>query len=300
MVSIIVTCYNYGHFLGETLESIRRQVYRDWECIVVDSGSTDDTARVAARFTETDERFRYLYKADEGVSSARNAGLKIFRGDFIQFIDADDQLQKNKIASQAKAFLDFPRADIVYGDVRFYDNGFPSRLRSSLHGDKPDDWLPRISGKGRAVFRLLRSYNFLVTPSPLIRRRVIEVTGGFDERMAALEDWDFWQRCALSDFYFHFHTAQDDLPTIRVHDNSLSRNRKLMLEGNFKLLQKRIRERSTGLSDKSYFLIKYAELFWNAVFSGDPVPGRPFLLFLLSVLLFPAWATIRMIRSLNR
>lgn len=296
MVSIIVTCYNYGHFLWETLQSVKDQTYPDWECIVVDSGSTDNSGEVVKQFETTDKRFKYLYKADEGVSAARNAGLKICRGDFIQFIDGDDQIQKNKLQSQLNAFSEFPKADIVYGDVRFYDNGKKDLLRTSLKGDKPDNWMPRISESGDKVFQLLKRFNFLVTLSPLLKRNVIAKTGGFNEDIPALEDWDFWQRCALSGSFFHFHQAENDLSLVRVHSGSLSKKSELMLLGNFYLLRNRLSDLNVTFKDKIFFLIKYVELFWDTVFSNNKLPRSGFVLFVFCLLLFPFWILIKLYR----
>ena len=83
MVSIIVTTYNYAHYLPETLGSVIKQTYQDWECIVVDGGSSDNTREVMNQFVNSDKRFIYIYKANEGVSASRNAGIKIARGEFV-------------------------------------------------------------------------------------------------------------------------------------------------------------------------------------------------------------------------
>ena len=74
IVSIIVPSYNYGHFLAYTLENIRSQRYTQWECIIIDDGSKDDTRQVAEVFSEKDSRYRYIYQENQGLSAARNAG----------------------------------------------------------------------------------------------------------------------------------------------------------------------------------------------------------------------------------
>ena len=296
MISIIVTCYNYGHFLGETLQSIKDQSYTDWECIVVDSGSTDNSSVVVKQFENSDKRFKYIFKADEGVSAARNAGLKICRGDFIQFIDGDDQIQKSKLQSQIDAFTAFPMADIIYGDVRFYDNGKNNLLRTSLNGDKPDNWMPKISGRGKVVIQLLKRFNFLVTLSPLLKRSVIANTGGFNEDIPALEDWDFWQRCAFNNSFFHFNQSENDLSLVRVHQGSLSKRRELMLLGNFYLIRNRMNDSNVHFKDKIFFLFKYVELFWDTVFSSNKLPRSGFIIFALCILFFPFWTLIKMYR----
>lgn len=97
LVSIIVPCYNQGQYLGEALESVSNQTFSDWECLIVDDGSVDDTAAIAKTFTEIDSRFVYLFKENGGVSSTRNFGIEAAKGAFIQFLDSDDILDKTKL-----------------------------------------------------------------------------------------------------------------------------------------------------------------------------------------------------------
>lgn len=298
MVSIVVTTFNYAHYLEETLGSVRDQIFQNWECIVVDGGSTDNTKELMNRIVSGDRRFSYIFRGNMGVSASRNTGIKISRGEFIQFLDGDDLLQKNKISSQLNAFNKKPDADIVYSDVRFFDDGKPNILRSSLKGNKPDDWLPKISGRGEVVLTYLKKFNFLVTHSPLIRRSVIDSVRLFDENMQALEDWDFWLRCTENNFYFHFHSEANGLAIVRVHTGSLSGKRELMLNGNFALLQKRISEKSK-FKYSLYYLFKFIELYWDTLFSSFRQPKISVGLTLFSILFFPLWILIKIARMLK-
>ncbi|PKB17458.1 glycosyltransferase [Flavobacterium sp. 5] len=97
VVSVIVPCYNQGDFLDEALESVYNQIYTDWECIIVDDGSTDDTETIAQRWVSKDNRFKYFYKKNNGVSSARNFGIAKASGKYIQFLDSDDILDSRKM-----------------------------------------------------------------------------------------------------------------------------------------------------------------------------------------------------------
>lgn len=299
MVSIIVTTHNYAHFLAEALLSVKNQTFSDWECIVVDSGSTDNTREIMEKIVSGDNRFKYLYQPNGGVSAARNSGIKISNGEFIQFLDGDDLLQKNKIKAQFTVFKTNPEADIIYSDVLFFDDGNPEVLRTSKTGNKPDSWIPKISGRGKIVLKYLRSYNFFVTHSPLIKRSVIDSCEGFDENMAALEDWDFWLRCATNGFYFMFHSSIDSMVLVRVHKNSLSRKIDLMTNGNFIMLQKSIFNKKSTFENKLFFVLKYSELFWETLFSSKKLPKVSSTMVLISVLLFPAWLIIKFTRLLG-
>ena len=96
-ISIIVPCYNQAQYLPEALQSVLNQTYENWECIIVNDGSPDNTKEVAQEWVKKDSRFIYLYKENGGLSSARNAGLDLAMGDYIQFLDADDCLNAEKI-----------------------------------------------------------------------------------------------------------------------------------------------------------------------------------------------------------
>jgi glycosyltransferase involved in cell wall biosynthesis len=97
LVSFIVPCYNQGQFLDEALQSVLGQTCLDWECIIVNDGSTDHTEEVAKRWVDKDGRFVYLQKENGGLSSARNAGLDFAKGDYVQFLDSDDCIVNTKL-----------------------------------------------------------------------------------------------------------------------------------------------------------------------------------------------------------
>lgn len=96
-VTIIVPCYNQAQYLDEALQSVLDQTYVNWECLIVNDGSTDNTEEIAKRWTAKDPRFQYYYKENGGLSSARNFGLEKVTGDYLQFLDSDDFLNKNKL-----------------------------------------------------------------------------------------------------------------------------------------------------------------------------------------------------------
>lgn len=103
LVSIIVPCYNQAKYLEDTLCSVLNQTYTDWECILVNDGSTDETEKIAHNFVVKDSRFKYFYKQNGGLSSARNFGLDKATGDYIQFLDSDDILLDSKLQLSVQA-----------------------------------------------------------------------------------------------------------------------------------------------------------------------------------------------------
>ncbi|WP_077370190.1 glycosyltransferase family 2 protein [Flavobacterium sp. A45] len=96
IVSIIVPCYNQAQYLDECLQSVLNQTYEKWECIIVNDGSPDQTDEIVQKWLDKDSRFQYVYKKNGGLSSARNFGLNVAKGEYIQFLDSDDVLDSNK------------------------------------------------------------------------------------------------------------------------------------------------------------------------------------------------------------
>ena len=226
-VSVIVPCYNYGHFLGAALQSVQAQTLREWECIIVDDGSSDDTRAVAARYAALDTRIQYLFQTNSGHSAARNRGLEAAQGQYLQFLDADDLLQPHKLELQA-AFLDsHPSVDIVYGNHRYFTEETAQEALIAPLGNAEQ---PKKPDQDCQIQTLLIERNIMVTHAPLFRRRVIEVIGLMDTSLEAAEDWDFWLRAALGGSTFHFQNWKASAALVRHHQASYSHNRIRMLE----------------------------------------------------------------------
>ena len=97
LISIIVPCYNQGKFLNDALNSIYKQTYAHWECIIVNDGSVDDSETIANNWVVKDDRFKYFFKENSGVSATRNFALDKAKGAYIQFLDADDFIDNKKL-----------------------------------------------------------------------------------------------------------------------------------------------------------------------------------------------------------
>ena len=233
LISIVVPIYNYGHYIEGTMESLFAQTYQNWECIVVDDGSTDETAEVVKILTQRDSRIRYLRQANQGQSHARNTGLLASEGEYVQFLDADDLIEPRKFELQVEYLADHPEVDIVYGSARYFEDG-KRDLRYSLWDDRP--WMPEVSGV-REVLAALVVSNIMVISSPLMRWQVIEEVGHFYERMLN-EDWDYWLRCAAKGKRFQFADLPGTLALIRIHPRSCSQNQKRMYHAAFTLRER--------------------------------------------------------------
>lgn len=213
LVSVIVPCFNYGRYLPDCLNSLRSQSWPHWECIVVDDGSSDQSGQVASQFAARDSRFRVISQANLGVSAARNAGILASVGQYVQFLDADDRIEPEKLQRQAAYLLANPDVDVVYGDVDYFrtDGGelaTPVSRRLRFAG---------ASGKGEDVLAALLRRNIMVVNAPMMRRLALDETGPFNEGLAGHEDWEYWIRLAMAGKTFHFLPAPHTRALVREH-----------------------------------------------------------------------------------
>ena len=173
-ISIIVPCYNQAQYLPEALQSVLNQTYQNWECIIVNDGSPDNTKEIAKEWVKKDSRFIYLYKENGGLSSARNAGIAIANGEFILPLDADDRIGKDYTLLAMKAFQEDSDLKLVY-------------CKAEKFGEESGSWdLPDFS-----LFNLARRN--MIFCSAFYRKKEWERVGGYDVNMIyGLEDWEFW------------------------------------------------------------------------------------------------------------
>jgi len=236
LVSVIVPTYNYGHLISETLISVKSQTYENWECLVVDDGSTDNTSDVVSSFSRNESRIRVIRQVNKGLAEARNTGIANSAGAYLQFLDADDLLESKKLERQIEFLEQHKDVDIVYGDVRYFRTENPEQL---LLSQSPENapWVVQMSAKGKDVLLLLLKNNFMVVSSPLLRRSVVSDTGLFDGRVKGVEDWEYWLRCAICDKRFHFQDTEDSRTLIRIHPNSMSTDARMMLRSTLRMHQ---------------------------------------------------------------
>ena len=220
-VTVVVPAYNYGRYLPDALESVLSQTLQDWECVVVDDGSTDDTPAVVAAYVARDSRFRYLRQANGGPAAARNHALRTSSGNYVQLLDADDRLAPEKLRIHA-SFLDAnPDVDLVYSLATFFRTEEPHRILHSLHGHLSRPLLQKVNDAGEALERL-QEFNITPPVGVLFRRSVTDRVGLFNEASRGCEDWDFWLRCAIAGCRFRFLPSEQGLAYIRTHDASIS------------------------------------------------------------------------------
>jgi len=228
-VSVIIPVWNGAALLPETLRSLQSQTFTDFEALIVDDGSTDATAAVAAAFCQADARLRLVARPHAGLSAARNAGLELARGEFIAFLDADDVWLPEKLARQMELFRADPRASFAYANYYFWDG-----QQDLSVGHRPNRPLP----DGDTARRLVTS-NVYAVSSVVVRRTVIARAGGFDTGLESCEDWDMWLRLAEQDF--RARGTREPLIRYRRWPGSMSNNKLKMVRHNLIVLEKNLR-----------------------------------------------------------
>jgi glycosyltransferase involved in cell wall biosynthesis len=233
--SLIIPTFNHARFVGAAIDSALAQTVRAFEIIVVDDGSTDETPAVLARYAA---RVRVLRQENRGLSAARNAGLAAAHGKFVSFLDADDVMAPTKLAAQLEVLERSHAIGWTYCDVLMETvvTGATARAseRFGYASRALDGWL----------FPELIHGNFIPAIAPLVRRTALEVAGGFDERLTALEDWDMWLRLSL---IAEARYTPAVLVTYRIRPDGMSEDRARMDRSRFLVLDKINRTRPVAL-----------------------------------------------------
>lgn len=228
-ISIIIPCYNQAFIIEETLESVYKQVFSDWECIIIDDGSTDRSKEICNRWCEKDARFKYFYKKNGGLSSARNYGIEKSLGKYIQFLDSDDLIGIEKLKLDIEAFNKDEKVDLIYSaPLFFYENNNGLKIYFDKY---PKGYLATKSFFNNEGIDTILENNFTVVSSPLVKKAIINEVGGFNTSLKSNEDWEFWARLFFkgTNIYYRSTDSEDSKTLIRVLKNSMSTNFKTML-----------------------------------------------------------------------
>jgi glycosyltransferase involved in cell wall biosynthesis len=222
-VSIIVPCYNQAQYLDEALKSVFEQTYTHWECIIVNDGSPDNTEDVVKKWVAKDNRYIYLEKANGGLSSARNAGLKVAKGDYIQFLDSDDLLNKYKLEKQMACFSE--DIDVVICDYFPFDEETGAFLSRRYMNPFPDLVTYKEDIISKWEFELSIPCHCVLFKSKLLNQKTVE----FDESLPNHEDWVFWVQLFYSSSGI-FNLAQT-LVSYRIHNEAMCADNTKMTKG---------------------------------------------------------------------
>jgi glycosyltransferase involved in cell wall biosynthesis/ubiquinone/menaquinone biosynthesis C-methylase UbiE len=234
LVSVVIPTYNYAHFLIATLESVLAQTYGHYEIIIVDDGSTDDTRQ---RLKPYWDRIRYVYQENQGLSAARNTGIREARGELIALLDSDDLWHPRKLEMEARYLAEHPEVALVASDD--VARGYTDSPRQGWSERPPQEW-PAIDDDALAEARTV-TLDHLVLRSHfgacgvLVRKACFAAVGLFDTSLRSCEDRDMWIRIAS-----RYRVARLALPLwwYRLHAGSMQKCSARMEEYEYQVLGK--------------------------------------------------------------
>lgn len=211
-VSIIIPTYNREQLVGRAIQSVFAQTYQDFELIIVDDGSTDDTERLVKSFKS--EKIRYIrHRENKGPAAARNTGIRSAQGDYIAFQDSDDEWVPEKLEKQMRALATAPpEVGIVY--TNFYVTTKNNRKRFGAYAS--------LAPKGGDVFSSLLKGRFVLPSATVIKRECFERVGVFDERLSPIEDSELLLRFSR---HYHFKCINEPLVLYYPQPDSISKNK---------------------------------------------------------------------------
>ena len=221
-VTVICICYNHAPYVMESMQSVLDQTYKNYELLVVDDGSTDNSVPVIEAFQKKHPQIKFIKQQKNlGICKAFNSAFRISTGDFLIDLAADDILLPQRLESGVKTFEALSKdVGVIFGDAEWIDEG---GQHLSFHSQKyPHQTIPQ----GDVYKDLIERY-FICSPTMMFRREVLDALGGYDENLT-YEDFDFWIR---SSRIFQYHYVSEILVKKRKLKNSLS-------EKQFKILNR--------------------------------------------------------------
>lgn len=226
LISVIIPCFQQGHFLPDAVSSLQRQTYTNWEAIIVNDGSIDKTDYVARALCSADSRIRYIAKPNGGLSSARNTGLDLAQGDWLQFLDADDLLLPQKFEKQIIAAKRSGEGTLTYCSYFLGACDEPAR--------RIEPWAPSLGlCMARPLLDMALRWETELSipihsplfPAYLFREKMIR----FDEALSNHEDWDVWMQ--ILELVDNMIFVPEELAIYRVCPNSMCTDRSGMWRG---------------------------------------------------------------------
>ncbi|SFS16746.1 Glycosyl transferase family 2 [Granulicella pectinivorans] len=227
VVDIIIPAYNAAAYLSLTIESVIAQTFQDWRIVLVDDGSTDETASIAAAYSASlGDKFLLISQQNRGLPSARNAAMRASSAEFLALLDADDLWLPHRLAASLAPFQEHPEIGLTYGLITRIDA--KGKLLDTFKGNPVD-------AQGRIAPALYKRTVELPCPTITFRRSCIAAVGGFDESMRASEDRDLWFRIALR---YEVAVVSEVIASYRIYPGSMSADADRMLRAQLRFIRK--------------------------------------------------------------
>ncbi|HKD68132.1 MAG TPA: glycosyltransferase [Candidatus Binataceae bacterium] len=254
LVSVVIPCWNQARFLGEAVQSVLHQTYRNTEIVVVDDGSDDETSGVALSFPGV----HCVRQNNAGLAAARNAGLGATRGEYVIFLDADDRLLPLAAEAGVNCLAQHPQCAFAAGDYCVVDeNGSPL----------PATGWPHNRSDSYSVF--LRGQSITMGSTVIYRRRIFDSVSAFDPSLKACEDYDLYLRITRTYPVCYHDTV---VAEYRQHNSNMSHRPDLMLKSALTVLHAQ-RKFINGRAD---YVEAYREglRFWKDTCYGPELRGE--------------------------
>lgn len=254
-VSVVIPAYNAMTYLPDTLDSVLKQTFSDFEVLIIDDGSTDYIQAWIAH-NAIDPRVRLIAQVNQGLSAARNTGIANAQGEYVAFLDADDLWEPTKLEKQVRYLNNNSVVGVVYNWISVIDaKGKPTGRV----------WGGNIEGD---VLTELLQRNIIDCPSVLVRRKCFEDVGVFDRTLRSVEDWDMWIRIASR---YPFAVTKESLVYYRQHASNMSKNWRVMEQAFHQVIEKSFQSVPSDLQYLRNNSLGYANLClaWKALQSKD-------------------------------
>ena len=211
-VSVVIPAYNHEKYVGEAIQSVLDQTFRDFELIIINDGSTDNTEAEIFKFK--DERIRYYSQENRGLNATLNRGIELARGEYFNFLPSDDAFLPEKLATQLKALEESRDIGIVFSYQIVIDGE-----GKEVKDDPILDWFTVPFETKEEIFPALFERDFLSVPTALIKMECFNRVGLFDESLRTTQDYDLWMRILR---YYNIRLIKEPLLKLRWHGANLT------------------------------------------------------------------------------
>jgi glycosyltransferase involved in cell wall biosynthesis len=261
VVSVIIPTYNRSRLIARAVKSVLDQTYKNFELIIVDDASTDNTEEVVSSFN--DKRIRYVrHEKNKGEAAARNTGIKAARYDYIAYQDSDDEWLPEKLAKQMKLLQTAPsEVGVIYTGFWKIEN----------HGRIyiPFSWVRQKNGD---IYKELLKGNFIGSPAVLVKKECFNKAGLFDEKLRNLVDWEMWLRISK---HYHFMCVDEPLLIAHYDLDNVSDNPGSLIDALVMVLEK---NRSELDLDKRLLAKHWMNIGDLLVANGENKKGRRYII----------------------
>jgi glycosyltransferase involved in cell wall biosynthesis len=225
-VSVIIPTYQNGSYVGQAIESVLSQTYKDFSIFVIDDGSTDITGEVLAKFLD---KISIIRQTNQGPAAARNQGIKASNSEFIAFLDADDVWLPDKLERQIAMFSEDPTVALIFSNTYIFHNG----------KDYPKTYFNLFSPASGMVYQELFVSDFIPTLTVVIRRSCLKATGYFDEKFFGPEDYDLWLRICQ---HYPISFIPEPLARYRIIEGQITSNKERLIKNLILVKEKALKD----------------------------------------------------------